>query len=268
MYSLIKRLGIYTSIGPDISLISGDNYDEKLGFINLFYDMFGYHLQDVYENNNYDNDTNNQVLEIFNNMKNYCIEYFTKTKFFSKETCLEAIKKLNYLDIVIGRTQYYIDLNNLSKLDNDFYNNVLEISYFYYKETIKNIGKRVDRKYISVNSDLYSYMLNAYYDPRSNMIYIPTSIMSKIFFDKNAEAIYNYGGIGSIIGHELMHSFDNIGSQYDELGHIRNWWTDNDYNKYEYEVNKVRKHYSRISINGMQINPNISISENLLILVV
>ena len=70
--------------------------------------------------------------------------------------------------------------------------------------------------------------VNAYYNPTTNEIAFPAGILQPPFFDPNADMAINYGGIGSVIGHELIHGFDDSGSQFDAQGNLKNWWTSED----------------------------------------
>lgn len=262
VYSIVKDIGIYTSIAQDLTNISLTQYNQKDIFISLMYSTFGIYLQDIY-NNKYANKAKNIGVEnMFNKMKSYCIDYFNKTDLFTSATKKNAIKKLEYLKIIVGSMKSMIDLSSFPDLTNNFYDNYINISIFFFNKYIKLINKPTSRTHNFGNGTM-SFILNAYYDPRSNIIFVPTSITDNLFFDINAPQLYNYGGLGSIIGHEIMHCFDISGSLYDELGYVHNWWTPYDYKKFSIEMNKVIKHYSQISVDGKKINANISIGENM-----
>lgn len=263
VYCVVKKYGLFTDMLQALSNISYENTTEKTIFSELIYETFGYYLQTIYEQENYNPKKHAEIYSMFERMKSYCKMYFAQTNMFSRSTIDEAIKKLDYLDIIIGASEYFVDLSGLPKLEYNFYDNYSIISSFYFEKSMNLIGKKINRRYISINNDVFSFILNAYYDPRANIIFVPTSIITDIFFDVNAPPLYNYGGLGSIIGHEMMHCFDNSGSQYDEVGHLRNWWTPYDYQKFNTEVDKVRQHYSKLSVNGTKINADVSTGENM-----
>ena len=262
VYSIVKDIGIYTSIAQDLTNISLMQYNQKDIFISIMYNTFGFYLQDIYNKKYIDKIKNIEIENMFNKMKSYCIDYFNKTNLFTKKTRKNAIKKLEHLTIIIGSMKSMIDLSCLPTLTNNFYDNYLNISTFFFNEYIKLLNKPTNRKYNFGNGTL-SFILNAYYDPRTNNIFVPTSITDNLFFNINASPLYNYGGLGSIIGHEIMHCFDISGSLYDELGYVHNWWTPYDYKKFKIETDKVIKHYSQILVDGMKLNANISIGENM-----
>ena len=264
VYCVVKKYGIYTNIVTSLQKISTNIPNKtKNIFTNLFYQTFGYYFESLYEKANANIEKNKIIKNIFDEMKTYCLKVFIRSDIFSKRTKAEAIKKLEMLDIIVGKQDFSIDLARLPELSNDFYNNLMIIHMFYTKQIIKLVGTKVTRKFLSINNDVYSFLVNAYYDPITNIIYIPTSIMNDIFIKTNVDPIYNYGAIGCIIGHEMMHCFDNHGAHYDHLGHVVNWWTPIDYEKFNMELDKVRNHYATLRLNDNKINTDLSMGENI-----
>lgn len=263
IYLLVKEFAFYTPLSKIFSEFSVREYNEKSKFMETFYSSFGYYLESIFESKHSNKEKNNRVKEMFCNMKNYCTDVFSTTKIFQEQTRAEALRKISSLDILVGRQKYFIDLSELPKLGDDFYSNIFTINFFYFLKAMKMIGQPKSKYFLSINNDVFSFMINAYYDPSSNLIYVPTAIIDDVFFNEKEAPIYNYGGLGTVIGHEMMHSFDKSGSLFDHLGHLNNWWTKDDYKKFNLEIEKVREHYSHISVDGMKINANHSISENI-----
>ena len=98
--------------------------------------------------------------------------------------------------------------------------------------------------------DLPSYIVNAYFNPTRNEILFPAAILQPPFLDTNRSDLHNYGHIGSIIGHEITHGFDDQGSKFDENGSINDWWTSEDKEKYDRKVKKIIDIYDAEGING------------------
>ena len=265
IYCLIKKYGLYTDIIGTFDKILPQQLDAKDLFVELFYDTFGYYLQDLHESKHSDPEKNKQVRQIFNDMKSYCIDIFHKTTIFDDNTRLAAINKLQALDIIIGKQKYDVDYlsSDVPSLGTNFYGNLMLMDEFHLKKQMQMVGKPINRYYLSVNNDLYSFVVNAYYEPIANMMYVPTSIINDMFFKLDADPIYNYGSLGSIIGHEIMHSFDNYGSLFDYHGHLSGWWTANDHLRYNNEIDKVRHHYSMFMINDTKIDSQLSVAENI-----
>ena len=89
---------------------------------------------------------------------------------------------------------------------------------------LNKLGRPVDRS----EWGMTPMTINAYANPVWNEIVFPAAILQPPFFDPNADAAVNYGGIGAVIGHEISHHFDDQGSHYDETGALREWWTPQD----------------------------------------
>jgi len=262
VYCLVKKYGFLFTIDLFDNILLKPTTEKQI-IVELFYDKFGYYLESIYELKYGDCQKNKSIYQMFLNMKSYCIDIFEKTTFFGQKTKSEAINKLSTLDMIVGKQDYYIDLSELPKLGEDIYDNLMIIDSFYFNKLIGLIGKPINKCYLATNNDVFSFIVNAYYDPLSNIIYIPTSVINDMFFKLQVDPIYNYGSLGAIIGHEFMHCFDNNGAQFDHYGHLYNWWTHNDYKKYHNEVAKVKNHYSNISFNNIGLNSELSISENI-----
>jgi len=76
--------------------------------------------------------------------------------------------------------------------------------------------------------------LNAYYNPQNNEIVFPAGILQPPFFDPEADDALNYGGIGSVIGHEMTHGFDDQGAKFDPTGNLANWWSEADLKAFDF----------------------------------
>lgn len=266
IFCLARRYGPFTSISASFDKISTLNHpmsDFDIS-ITLFYSAFGYYLQSKFESENYDPKKTAGINDIFTSIKKYCINSISESNMFEKETKMEALNKLYSLEILIGKQCYQVDTSEMPELcENDLYHNLMTIDTFYFYKMVRWIGKPINRYYLSVNNDLFSFILNAYYDPLNNMIFVPTSLTSNIFYNADFPAICNYGSLGAVIGHEMIHCFDTTGAQYDHLGHLVNWWTEKDYEVYNKEISKVIDYYSSLRLNGMKLNSQMSVSENL-----
>jgi len=106
--------------------------------------------------------------------------------------------------------------------------------------------------------------VNAYYNALNNEIVFPAGILQSPFYDKNASKEKNLGGIGVIIGHELTHAFDNTGSQFDEAGKLKNWWSTNDYKEFTIRSKKVIDYYSNLrTSDGKTVDGFLTAGENI-----
>jgi predicted metalloendopeptidase len=106
--------------------------------------------------------------------------------------------------------------------------------------------------------------VNAYYNSAFNEIVFPAAILQPPFFDVNADAAVNYGGIGAVIGHEMGHGFDDQGSKSDADGIQRNWWTDEDRARFEQRTKALGAQYDAYCpLDGQCVNGGLTMGENL-----
>lgn len=259
---LFREIGMFTSIYKSFNKIMQSIPTKKIIFVEMFYSTFGFFLESYYESKYSDINKIKYVYEMFINLKKYCMKTFQLSSIFQDSTKKEMIRKIDALDIIIGRQDYSLDLTFFPTLTGDFFDNVLKINLFYFNQMISFLNKPKKKHCISVNNDIFSFMINAYYDIQTNNIYIPTCILNEPFFNMSNDIISNYGSIGSIIGHEIMHCFDEQGCLFDYRGHLNNFWSQKDYMIYHNELNKIKKHYGSYMINEIKIDPYKYLSEN------
>lgn len=152
----------------------------------------------------------------------------------------------NYDDVVIDRGNFFASAKSIQLHDQ--------------KEMIGKIGKPVDRMEWGMSAPT----VNAYYNPSNNEIVFPAGILQPPFFDVNADDAINYGAIGMVIGHEMTHGFDDQGSQYDEAGNLKNWWTEADNTKFKAKTGMVAKQYSGYTVlDSLHLNGELTLGENI-----
>ena len=106
--------------------------------------------------------------------------------------------------------------------------------------------------------------VNAYYNPMANEIVFPAAILQPPFFDANADAALNYGGIGAVIGHEMTHGYDDQGSRFDAQGNFANWWTKADSKGFAERTGKLVEQFNGYqSIDGIHVNGRLTLGENI-----
>ena len=164
----------------------------------------------------------------------------------SDKTKKRAILKLHKMKMKIGYAKDKPRNYDHITLTNSLIKNTIILSR-------DNLIYNLNKINYPVNKDMWdipAYIVNAYYNPTSNEIILPASILQPPFVDINKPDTYNYANIGSIIGHEIIHGFDDQGSIFDENGIINNWWTDSDYKRFNLKVDQIIKIYDDEGING------------------
>jgi len=107
------------------------------------------------------------------------------------------------------------------------------------------------------------HMVNACYDPTRNDVTFPAAILQAPFYSLKQTASENFGGIGATIAHEVSHAFDNNGAQFDEYGNINNWWTKEDYAKFNELTQDMIDQFNGIKYAGKKVNGKLVVSENI-----
>ncbi|MEM8946642.1 MAG: M13 family metallopeptidase [Planctomycetota bacterium] len=171
-----------------------------------------------------------------------------------------ALEKLSKITTKIGYTESWRDYSSLVVEPDDLAGNLMRSAAVEYQRMIAKLGKPVDRTewYMTPQT------VNAYYNPGSNEIVFPAAILQPPFFDFEADDAVNYGSIGSVIGHEISHAFDDQGSKYDGDGNLNNWWTDDDRKAFKELTSKLVAQYSSYSpIEGKTVNGELTLGENI-----
>jgi putative endopeptidase len=165
-----------------------------------------------------------RVLEMVHNLLGALHEDLKGLEWMSPETRKAAEEKLQAFALKIGYPDTWRDYSKL-KIDRDSYvGNAFRSTEFENARDLAKIGKPVDHAEWGMSAPT----INAYYNPQLNEIVFPAGILQGVFFDPDRPDSYNYGAIGSIIGHEITHGFDDQGAQFDPKGNLKNWWTEKD----------------------------------------
>ena len=145
-------------------------------------------------------------------------------EWMTDQTKANAHKKLSTILVKIGYPNKWRDYSGLEIKNDSYYANVVRSNEFDMAYMMSKINKPVDRDEWGMTPQT----VNAYYNPTTNEICFPAAILQPPFFQFDADDAANYGAIGVVIGHELTHGFDDQGRQYDELGNLNDWWTEED----------------------------------------
>lgn len=108
-----------------------------------------------------------------------------------------------------------------------------------------------------------AHLVNACYNPSYNDITFPAAILQAPFYDIHQKKEENYGGIGTVIGHEISHAFDNNGAQMDEFGNINNWWTKKDYETFQKKTQAMIDEFDNLPLGSGKVNGRLVVSENI-----
>lgn len=183
-----------------------------------------------------------------------------------EQTRAEALRKLEKFRPKIGFPAHWRDYTTLEVLPGDLVGSVLAAGRFSFAEQLDKLQRPVDPD----EWMMLPQTVNAYYHALRNEIVFPAAILQPPFFDAEASDPVNYGGIGSVIGHEIGHGFDDQGSNCDGDGRLRNWWTDQDHEAFTARTSALVAQYEALTPQDLiddnprpHVNGELTIGENI-----
>jgi putative endopeptidase len=170
-----------------------------------------------------------------------------------------ALEKLEAMLIKIGSPRQSDDIDTVRLDPHSLLENVMALSSHEAERRAARLGHLVDRR-IWFGSPQEP---DAYYNQTTNDIVVPAGYLLPPLFSSDAGEARNYGGIGTVIGHEMGHAFDDRGSQYDSRGNLRNWWSAQDHKEFADRIGRLARQYSNYSpLPGTHINGQLTLTEN------
>ena len=183
-----------------------------------------------------------------------------KLDWMGADTKAKAIEKWDSFMPKIGYPDKWRSWDGLTTTRDGYAQNVLAASKFNYDWLMGKVGKPVDR----TEWGMTPQTVNAYYNPQQNEIVFPAAILQPPFFDPKADPAMNYGGIGAVIGHEMLHGYDDQGAQFDAKGNFVNWWQAADKKGFESRTAKLVKQFDDYrSIDDLPVKGQLTLGENI-----
>ncbi|HEX8639874.1 MAG TPA: M13 family metallopeptidase [Allosphingosinicella sp.] len=178
----------------------------------------------------------------------------------SPATRAEARRKVSTISVSVGYPDRWRDYAGLEVRPDDAFGNARRAELFEYRHQLAKIGRPVDRG----EWWMFPHVVNAVNLPLQNALNFPAGILEPPFYDPNADPAFNYGAIGSVIGHEISHSFDNLGAGFDAEGRLRNWWTPEDLAHFQAAGQALVRQYNAYEpLPGLHLNGELTLGENI-----
>jgi putative endopeptidase len=178
----------------------------------------------------------------------------------AQSTKAEALKKVETIVVGVGYPDTWRDYSGVTIAADNAYANQKAVGLYEYRHQIAKLGKPMDRAEWWMPAQL----VNAVNLPVQNALNFPAAILVKPFFDPNADAAFNYGAIGAVIGHEISHSFDNGGALFDSTGTLRNWWTPADFKRFQAAGDALAKQFDAYeALPGLHVQGKLTLGENI-----
>ena len=229
-----------------------------LGTINA---TMGEALGQVYVKEVFPEESKVAMQELVGNLRIALKARLENLPWMSAETKAKALEKLSTFDPKIGYPDKWRDYSSLTiRANASYHDNLMAASAFGNAWSMGKVGKPADRKEWGMSPQT----VNAYYNPLKNEIVFPAAILQPPFFDPKADPALNYGGIGAVIGHEIMHGFDDQGSQFDKVGNNVNWWTDADKKAFVERTDRLVKQFDEyVAVDDLHVKGALTLGENI-----
>ncbi|HTK28437.1 MAG TPA: M13 family metallopeptidase [Vicinamibacterales bacterium] len=165
-----------------------------------------------------------------------------------------ARAKVQALIVGVGYPDRWRDYAGLTVDRGDALGNAMRAGEFEYRYRVRELSAPVDRHEWWMTPQT----VNAVNLPIQNALNFPAAILQPPYFDPGATNANNYGAIGSVIGHEVSHSFDDQGSQFDADGRLADWWTPDDFAHFKAASARLVAQYDAykplpdLAVNGRQ----------------
>jgi putative endopeptidase len=217
-------------------------------------------LGQLYVQKYFKGEAKTRMLEMVNNLQQTFAERIKRLDWMSETTKEKALQKLNAFTKKIAYPDKWKDYQGVTVNAADFLSNLRSTGVWSYNYMTNRLGKPVDRTEWGMTPPT----INAYYSPVNNEIAFPAGILQFPFFDFGADDAIIYGGIGSVIGHEMSHGFDDQGAQYAASGNLENWWTKEDEAKFKAKAAQVVEQYNQYTVlDTLHVNGRLTLGENI-----
>jgi putative endopeptidase len=175
-------------------------------------------------------------------------------------TRAKAKEKIATLRVGVGYGDKWRDYRSLEIKRDDPLGNHLRAESLEYQHQLAKLSQPVDRGEWWMTPQT----VDAVNLPLQNALNFPAAILQPPFFDPNADDAANYGAMGAVIGHEISHSFDNTGADFDAQGKMENWWTPEDAAHFQAATQKLVKQYDQYeALPGLHVNGQQTLGENI-----
>ncbi len=201
-----------------------------------------------------------QMDELVKNIRLGMEKRLRSLTWMAEETKTSALKKLHALKVKTAYPEVFPDFSSWKVESEIFYNNIRIARQFEWQRQMKKINQPVDpNEWL-----MHAHEINAYFSRERNEIVFPAGILQPPFFHPEADRAVNYGGIGSVIGHEIIHAFDDQGRKFDELGQLRDWWSKDDGERFKVLATKLTAQYDNyFPFSDAHINGEFTLGENI-----
>jgi len=198
-------------------------------------------LGQVYVERAFPASSKQRVLQLVEDLQNVLSKDIEAADWMTPETKKQAQEKMRATLNKIGYPDLWRDYSSVTIGRSSYLLNRAQAAGFEYQRWVNKIGTPLDRTEWGMTPPT----INAYEDPQTNTVNFPAGILQPPFFDPKQDDVVNYGAIGAVIGHEIIHGFDDQGRKFDAQGNLRDWWTESDTKEYEKRGKCISDQYTQ-----------------------
>ncbi|XP_022238540.1 neprilysin-11-like [Limulus polyphemus] len=218
--------------------------------------FFDHSLSSIYVKSYFQDARKHAGLDMTENIRHQLKVTMETATWMDFTTMQRALSKIDAMTVTVGYPEEILDDNAVNKL----YANADVHGYLKYKDDLSQTDVHGYLKYkddLSLESQGRNLLVaNAYYSVQENSISIPVGILQADMFNEEGTSYLNYGSLGTVIGHELIHGFDNFGSTFDEEGNLNNWWKKETYEKFMKKTECFVKQYNSYVFEKLNVSVN------------
>jgi endothelin-converting enzyme/putative endopeptidase len=204
-------------------------------------DELGEVLGKVYVERAFSPESKQRVIQMVHDIEAALARDIEAQNWTSEKTKKQAQEKLRATLNKVGYPDKWRDYSSVKVSRDSYLRNQQNSVHFEFERWVAKIGQPVDRTEWAIPP----FTINAYENPQDNTINVPAGILHPPFFDPDQDDAVNYGAIGAVIGHELIHGFDDQGRKFDAQGNLRDWWNKNDAREYEARDKCISDEYTQ-----------------------
>lgn len=228
-----------------------------IGLVNGFLNQA---IGKIYIERFFPEESKQQMSEIFENIRTAFSMRIEGLDWMTDETKIAAQKKLAAITAKIAYPDKWRDYSNVEIVPGALFQSVRNVRGERRAFQNARLGTTVDKAEWITGPQT----VNAFYSPNRNEAFIPAGYIQSPLFDPAADPALNYGAIGSIIGHEIGHGFDDQGSRYDADGTLRSWWTEADRAAFDALGDRLAAQFDQYEpLPGINVNGRQTLGENI-----
>ncbi len=232
-------------------------WERCISFIDAF---MGDEIGKLFIEHHFQPEARTKIHELVVHITAVCAERIRNVEWMDDVTKTKALEKLNAITWKLGFPDEWRDYSGLEIIGTDAYAvNVFRAHEYEMRRQFAKVGQPVDRTEWKISPQT----VNAYANPGLVEMVFPAGILQWPFFDPEADDAINYGGIGMVIAHELLHHFDDQGSQFDSQGNLNNWWQDEDRKVFEKRAASLVEQFNQYELFGKKVNGKLTLGENI-----